>query len=94
MHDITSSIHLFPCHSMNHSPSCSPDPLSLLLLIVVATALLAMYIEASAVAYLAFLIPLFTAPMVISQRRKLNRLPSEYYTFYIIQHGIYIFIFK
>jgi hypothetical protein len=38
--------------------------------------LLAMYIEASAVVYLAFLFPMVTAPIAVHQRRKLNRLPT------------------
>ena len=42
----------------------------------VLTSLLAMYVEASAVVYLAFMFPLFTAPYVVRQRRKLNRLPA------------------
>ena len=35
-----------------------------------------MYIEASLVTYVAFAFPLFTAPYVVRQRRKLNRLPT------------------
>jgi hypothetical protein len=39
-------------------------------------ALAAMIVEASTVAYLAFLFPLLTGPYVIHQRRKLNKLPT------------------
>jgi hypothetical protein len=39
------------------------------------TALAAMYIEASSIAYLAFMFPLFTAPYVIHQRRKIQWIP-------------------
>ena len=38
--------------------------------------LLAMYQESSAVCYLAFIFPLFTAPYTIAQRRKLHRMPT------------------
>jgi hypothetical protein len=44
------------------------------------TALFAMYIEASIIAYLAFAFPLITGPMVISQRRKIQWIPSKYCT--------------
>jgi hypothetical protein len=37
-----------------------------------------MFVEASAIAYIAFIIPLFTAPLAVQQRRKLNKLPSKY----------------
>jgi hypothetical protein len=40
------------------------------------TALAAMYIEASSIAYLAFMFPLFTAPYVIHQRRKIQWIPG------------------
>jgi hypothetical protein len=39
-------------------------------------ALSAMIVEASTVAFIAFLFPLFTGPYVIHQRRKLNKLPT------------------
>lgn len=39
-------------------------------------ALAAMIVEASTVAYLAFLFPLITGPYAIHQRRKLNKLPT------------------
>lgn len=35
-----------------------------------------MYVEASSVVYLAFIIPIFTAPYVVRQRRKINQLPA------------------
>jgi hypothetical protein len=44
------------------------------------TGLFAMYIEASIIAYLAFAFPLITGPMVISQRRKIQWIPSKYFT--------------
>jgi hypothetical protein len=49
------------------------------------TALFAMYIEASIIAYLAFAFPLITGPMVISQRRKIQWIPSKYCTVLYIQ---------
>jgi len=39
-------------------------------------AIAAMWVEASVVAYLAFVFPLFVGPYVIRQRRKLNKLPT------------------
>lgn len=44
------------------------------------TGLFAMYAEASIIAYLAFAFPLITGPMVISQRRKIQWIPSKYST--------------
>jgi hypothetical protein len=41
------------------------------------TGLFAMYIEASVIACLAFVFPLITGPMVISQRRKIQWIPSK-----------------
>jgi Mg2+ and Co2+ transporter CorA len=41
------------------------------------TGLFAMYIEASIIAYFAFAFPLITGPMVISQRRKIQWIPSK-----------------
>lgn len=41
-----------------------------------STALVAMYIEASMIAYLAFIFPLVLAPLAISQRRRINKLPT------------------
>eukprot|EP00545_Synedropsis_sp_CCMP1620_P001166 CAMPEP_0119016192 /NCGR_PEP_ID=MMETSP1176-20130426/11863_1 /TAXON_ID=265551 /ORGANISM="Synedropsis recta cf, Strain CCMP1620" /LENGTH=290 /DNA_ID=CAMNT_0006969527 /DNA_START=96 /DNA_END=968 /DNA_ORIENTATION=- len=49
---------------------------SIIASVAIGTGLLAMWVEASAVVYLAFLFPLVTAPAVVHQRRKLNRLPS------------------
>jgi regulator of replication initiation timing len=40
------------------------------------TGLIAMYIEASFIAYIAFLFPILAAPYSIHQRRRLNRMPS------------------
>lgn len=38
-----------------------------------------MYIEASIIAVIAFIFPLFTAPFAIMQRRQLNKLPSKWF---------------
>jgi hypothetical protein len=42
----------------------------------VLSAMIAMYMEASSICYVAFLFPLVTAPVVIYQRRRLNKLPT------------------
>jgi hypothetical protein len=47
----------------------------------VTLALTAMWVEASMIAYIAFVFPLVTAPYVVLQRRKIQWLPSTcYYT--------------
>ena len=43
----------------------------------VACGLIAMWIEASTIAYVAFFFPLITGPYLILQRRKLQWLPSK-----------------
>jgi hypothetical protein len=40
------------------------------------TGLIAMYIESSSIAYIAFFFPILAAPYSIHQRRRLNRMPS------------------
>jgi hypothetical protein len=44
--------------------------------LAVLTGLLAMYIEASWITYIAFIFPLLSAPYSIHQRRRLNKMPS------------------
>eukprot|EP00978_Attheya_sp_CCMP212_P038732 scaffold195008_cov69-Attheya_sp.AAC.1 len=44
--------------------------------LTVVTSIGAMFVEASVIAYIAFIIPLFTAPLAVQQRRKLNKLPT------------------
>jgi hypothetical protein len=42
----------------------------------VSIGLLAMWMEASVICYLAFIFPMVTAPVIVHQRRKLNKFPS------------------
>jgi len=56
-------------------PFCSPRahcPSKL----AVVTAVVAMYVEASIIAYIAFTFPLVTAPLAITQQRKLKKMTS------------------
>jgi hypothetical protein len=50
--------------------------------LAVALGLMAMFIEMSVVAYVAFAFPLLTAPAIILQRKKIQWLPSTYHNKY------------
>jgi len=52
--------------------------ISIVAIACLASGLFAMWTEASIVAFVAFAFPLLTAPAVVTQRRKLQWLPSKY----------------
>jgi regulator of replication initiation timing len=56
--------------------------------------LIAMIVEGSTYAYLAFVFPLFTGPWAIRQRRKLNKLPTLVYVINQIREEVNVMILQ